>query len=133
MNADTDPAATPEREPPGTASAGRPDGTASDRRASGAEADVPGTGLLSEGDLLEMQRRWEEIQGRFVDSPQGAVADADALLADVIERIRTSLDSSRASLEERWRTGREPSTEDLRRTLQQYRSFFSQVLTSGSR
>lgn len=87
--------------------------------------------LLTADDTAELRRRWDDIQARFVDSPRGAVSDADDLVADAIDRVRRRLDGGRAALEERWNAGEEPSTEDLRRTLQQYRLFFTRVLATG--
>jgi hypothetical protein len=85
--------------------------------------------LLAEDDARGLQTSWEAIQVTFVDRPRAAVADADALVADVMQRVARSFADERASLETRWNAGDDVSTEDLRQTLQRYRSFFQRLLT----
>jgi len=40
--------------------------------------------LLASGDRARFAESWRSVQGRFVDSPGGAVTDADQLLRDVM-------------------------------------------------
>ena len=75
-------------------------------------------------------RSWEEIQVRFVDEPRGAVEDADALVATVMQRLAEGFASERERLEAQWGRGEDISTEDLRVALQRYRSFFQRLLAT---
>jgi len=79
--------------------------------------------------LSEFNSRWTDIQTGFVDEPRRAVQLADALVSDVIHRIANSFGDKREQLEQQWDRGDNVSTEDLRQTLQRYRSFFSRLLT----
>src|ERR687887_184625 len=72
--------------------------------------------------------RWEEIQVRFVDEPRGAVEDADALVATVMQRLAEGFAQERERLESQWGRGEDISTEELRVALQRYRSFFRRLL-----
>jgi hypothetical protein len=76
------------------------------------------------------QARWEEIQVRFVDEPRGAVEDADALVATVMQRLAEGFAQERERLEAQWGRGEDISTEDLRLALQRYRSFFQRLLST---
>ena len=92
-------------------------------------------------------RRWQSTQSRFVDDPQGAVAEADVLVEEVmkergyptrdfdrrvdeisvahpqvVEKYRTATGIARAS--ERG----EASTEDLRQSVRHYRALFAELL-----
>jgi hypothetical protein len=110
--------AEPGDSPPGDTAAGP------DERADG---DEPAP-LLEGAD--EFQSRWEEIQVRFVDEPRGAVEDADALVATVMQRLAEGFASERERLEAQWGRGEDISTEDLRVALQRYRSFFQRLLAT---
>jgi hypothetical protein len=81
-------------------------------------------------DSAEFQTRWEEIQVRFVDEPRGAVEDADALVATVMQRLAEGFAQERERLEAQWGRGEDISTEDLRVALQRYRSFFQRLLST---
>ena len=69
-----------------------------------------------------------EIQGKFVDEPRVAVQNADDLISDMIKQISTMFDKELDTLETQWNQGDEVSTEDLRMTLQHYRSFFHRLV-----
>lgn len=84
--------------------------------------------LLADADGF--QARWEEIQVRFVDEPRGAVEDADALVATVMQRLAEGFAQERERLEAQWGRGEDISTEDLRVALQRYRSFFQRLLST---
>jgi hypothetical protein len=84
--------------------------------------------LLADADSF--QSRWEEIQVRFVDEPRGAVEDADALVATVMQRLAEGFAQERERLEGQWGRGEDISTEDLRVALQRYRSFFQRLLAT---
>jgi hypothetical protein len=79
-------------------------------------------------DSSALAQRWNAIQAGFVDEPRQAVQQADALVADVIQRLADSFASQRQRLEEQWTRGEEVSTEDLRVVLRRYREFFQQLL-----
>jgi hypothetical protein len=87
------------------------------------------TALFEPTQLSEFKGRWSEIQASFVDEPQRAVQQADALVSDVISRIADSFGRERTQLEQQWDRGGDVSTEELRQALQRYRSFFSRLLT----
>src|SRR5919199_222963 len=97
----------------------------------------PGAGDTADGDAAPLladaegfQARWEEIQVRFVDEPRGAVEDADALVATVMQRLAEGFAQERERLEAQWGRGEDISTEDLRVALQRYRSFFRRLLST---
>jgi len=72
--------------------------------------------------------RWNEIQGKFVDEPRSAVQQADALVSEVIGQIIQMFANEHSSLEGQWKQGNDVSTEDLRKALQRYRSFFNRLV-----
>ena len=76
----------------------------------------------------ELRERWRGLQARFVDEPRDTVSEADSLVAELLRDLATSFDSARSKLEEQWSSGADVSTEDLRVTLQRYRSFFERLL-----
>lgn len=80
------------------------------------------------GDADDLRRRWERIQAGFVDEPRRAVEQADSLVAEVIQDLVDTFSSERRRLEDQWSGGGEVSTEDLRISLQRYRSFFQRLL-----
>ena len=88
----------------------------------------PLTTLLDQGVSEHLRRRWNEIQGKFVDDPRAAVQQADELVSDAVENIARMFASERSSLEGQWSQGMDVSTEDLRKTLQHYRAFFNRLV-----
>jgi hypothetical protein len=86
------------------------------------------TDLLDREESDRFRTRWNEIQGKFVDEPRSAVQQADALVSEVIEKITRMFASEHSSLESQWHQGKDVSTEDLRKTLQHYRSFFNRLV-----
>jgi hypothetical protein len=74
--------------------------------------------------------RWQEIQTSFVDHPRDAVAKADTLVADLMQRLAASFSQERERLEGQWDLGDDVSTEDLRVALTRYRSFFDRLLSA---
>jgi hypothetical protein len=77
-----------------------------------------------------LRQRWEEIQTGFVDQPRRAVEQADGLVAEVLRHVAEGFSSERQRLEGQWGRGDDVSTEDLRQTLQRYRSFFNRLLSA---
>jgi hypothetical protein len=90
------------------------------------------TDLFEPGEHNELERRWNEIQGRFVDEPRGSVEEANELVAELTERLVSSFSEQRAALEQQWDRGEDVTTEDLRIAFQRYRSFFGRLLAVSS-
>jgi hypothetical protein len=88
--------------------------------------------FLLDEDRSRYQEQWDSIQIKFVDEPKQSVQEADVLVADVIQQVATRFAESLNSLEQQWGSGGEVSTEDLRQTLQHYRSFFQRLLATPS-
>ena len=86
--------------------------------------------LLPHDEEIDLRRRWEEIQTRFVDDPRRAVEDADDLVAGVMKSLADGFAQAREQLEGQWSRGEDVSTEDLRIALQRYRSFFQRLLSA---
>ncbi len=89
---------------------------------------VSSTALLDREELDHFRTRWNEIQGKFVDEPRTAVQQADALVAEVVDNITQMFAKNHSTLESQWNQGNDVSTEDLRKALQQYRSFFNRLV-----
>lgn len=106
-----------------------------DRSAAG---DTPGTQdaqddtpqLLSTQDEEAFRARWQEVQSEFVDDPRDAVHTADALVADVMQRLAATFADHKQELEGQWNRGEQADTEDLRLALRHYRSFFNRLLVT---
>jgi len=97
----------------------------------GTRADAEGEGtaqLLESQEIDAMTQRWQLIQVGFVDRPRDAVQEADALVAELMQRLARMFADERKQLEAQWAQGDEVSTEDLRVGLQRYRSFFHRLL-----
>ncbi len=84
--------------------------------------------LFSELDMTDLRSQWSNIQIGFVDEPRRTVEDADKLVAVVMQRLTKVFTDERSSLEKQWDHGDSVSTEDLRVTLQRYRSFLDRLL-----
>jgi len=91
-------------------------------------ADGSLTALLSREESELFRTRWNEIQGKFVDDPRSAVQQADGLVSEVIEKITQMFANEHSSLDGEWNQGVDVSTEDLRKALQHYRSFFNRMV-----
>jgi len=87
------------------------------------------TPLLSDDLADAFRSRWQDVQADFVDDPPSAVERADALVAEVMQRLADTFARERAGLERQWSGGGEASTEDLRIAVQRYRSFFQRLLS----
>src|SRR6202167_4328385 len=103
-------------------------------------------------DLDSMEResfskRWEAVQSRFVDSPKGAVAEADDLVSSVLkargypvsdfEQRAADISVDHPRVVENYRSGHEialrvgknaATTEDLRTAMIHYRSLFEELV-----
>src|SRR5690348_11751403 len=123
--------ATPGRHSPGDGRAGQPASAARAAAGNGlGREDQPPAQLLADDELKSILVRWKDIQAEFVDEPRTAVQDADALVADLMQRLAQLFATEREQLESRWASGNDVSTEDLRRGLRRYRSFFERLLAA---
>jgi hypothetical protein len=84
--------------------------------------------LLDQDVSEHLRMRWNKIQGTFVDEPRTAVQQADELVSEVIEQITQMFANEHSVLEGQWKQGNDVSTEDLRKALQHYRSFFNRLV-----
>jgi hypothetical protein len=104
---------------------------------------------LESADRDRYRTRWQDVQARFVDDPAGAVADADALIQEVMRARGYPVDDfeSRASdlsvdhpdVVERYRAAHgiavadergNAGTDDLRHAIQHYRALFDALVES---
>jgi hypothetical protein len=93
-----------------------------------AAAEEQGRPLLADEELDGFRGRWDAVQVGFVDEPRGSVQKADALVAELMQRLAQTVSDERNSLESQWEQGSDVSTEDLRIAMQRYRSFFDRLL-----
>jgi len=116
----------------GPAASGPTDRSAPDTAGHGSAAAGPGprASLLEDGELQSITMRWKDIQAEFVDEPEQAVQEADALVAELMQRLAAMFANERAGLEKRLAGDQQVSTEDLRQGLRRYRSFFERLLAA---
>jgi hypothetical protein len=116
----------------GPAASGPADRSAPDTAGHGSAAAGPGprASLLEDGELQSITMRWKDIQAEFVDEPEQAVQEADALVAELMQRLAAMFANERAGLEKRLAGDQQVSTEDLRQGLRRYRSFFERLLAA---
>jgi hypothetical protein len=86
--------------------------------------------LLGGAETNEVRDRWQSIQTDFVDDPRESVEQADALVAELMQRLAQIFTEERRRLEAQWTRGDDVSTEDLRLALRRYRSFFERLLST---
>jgi len=99
--------------------------------ATGRTADAAGEApLLADDQAQRFRGEWESIQTGFVDQPRQAVERADALVADLMQRLAEGFADERRELESQWDRGDDVDTEELRLALQRYRSFFGRLLNA---
>jgi hypothetical protein len=84
--------------------------------------------LLTREETEHFRTRWNDIQGKFVDEPRSAVQQADALVSEVSAQITQMFAREHSLLEGQWNRGNDVSTEDLRKALQRYHSFFNRLV-----
>lgn len=111
-----------------------PGGSAEDEKrrssAPGLDAEDEAPRLLSPEDEEGFRTRWQEVQNEFVDDPRDAVHTADALVADVMQKLAATFADHKHELEGQWNRGERTDTEELRLALRDYRSFFNRLLVS---
>jgi hypothetical protein len=102
---------------------------------------------LSPADHARLMESWRKVQGRFVDSPGGAVTEADQLLGDVMslrgypvsdfEQRAADISVDHPLVMENYRAGHEiavrqangkASTEELRQAMIHYRTLFEDLV-----
>ncbi|WP_437724192.1 hypothetical protein [Sorangium sp. So ce861] len=87
--------------------------------------------VLTPDEARELSERWSAIQAGFIEAPRLSVEQADALLAEVIQRVAQSFREERGELQ-RLLDGApgqpEASTEELRLALRRYRSLLGRLL-----
>jgi hypothetical protein len=110
-------------------------GNGSDRGMAGRDGADRGTdgtdvALLDPADAEDLRRRWSDTQARFVDDPREAVQTADGLVAELMQTLARSFSEHKGELETQWNSGGDPGTEELRQSLQRYRSFFDRLLSA---
>jgi hypothetical protein len=108
---------------------GQQPASATQATADGLSAQPPAQ-LLEGDELQNIMVQWKDIQAEFVDEPRKAVQDADALVAELMQRLARTFAAERDQLESRWAGGEQVSTEDLRNSLRRYRSFFERLLAA---
>jgi len=87
--------------------------------------------LLGGDEAGRFRTEWESIQVAFVDDPETSVERADALVAELMQRLAATFARERETLEGQWASGdAKGDTEELRIALQRYRSFFERLLTT---
>ena len=99
-------------------------------QSSGSPGEQQYSSLLSDREAGVFLDRWREVQARFVDDPRTAVQDGDALVAELMQSLAHRFGEQKGALEEQWKSGGEPETEQLRLALQEYRSFFNRLLST---
>ena len=97
------------------------------REGSGADAELQA--LFAADVERDFRTRWRDIQSGFVDEPRSAVERADALVAQLMQRLAQSFSEQRKNLEKQWEESEKVSTEELRVALTRYRSFFERLLS----
>lgn len=87
-----------------------------------------GTSYLGDHTTEDSWEQWRKIQADFVDNPRDAVSNAHGLVGELIDNIVRQFNSEKSQMEQRWSSGEDVSTEDLRKCLQTYRDFFGRLL-----
>jgi hypothetical protein len=131
QNVSTEEAAERKAVQPTTADASSPD-QSNQRETAAAAATATGQapsdqpGVLSREDSQGFQARWEAIQAVFVDDPQAATEQADALVGEVMDQLLRLRQEYLTQL--RGALGEGADTEAMRVALRRYRAFFNVLL-----
>jgi len=70
---------------------------------------------------------WQEIKGRFVDDPKGAVAAAEQLVSSAVDERVRRLKQGLDEIREIRASGDESDTEELRTRLIRYEGYYEQI------
>jgi hypothetical protein len=101
--------------------------TGSDRTAGDTMDHEQRERLVPEDRAASYGSRWDAVKSTFVDEPREAVAQADALVGELLDELETLFREQRRSIEQGLDSD-ETSTEELRLALRRYRSFFDRLL-----
>jgi len=93
-----------------------------------ADGDEERAALVTRERADSYSARWDSVKGEFVDEPRRAVADADALVGELLDELQELFKQQRTQIEQGLDAD-ETSTEDLRVALRRYRSFFDRLLS----
>ena len=104
------------------------DGAETSTATAAAADSEPRERLIPKQRAEEYGGRWDRLKGDFVDEPRRAVAQADALVGELLDELQELFSGQRRDLE-RDLSNDEASTEDLRLALRRYRSFFDRLLS----
>jgi hypothetical protein len=107
-----------------------PEAESSTDDAGRAPAGESSAALFEADETKRFQSRWSDIQTGFVDRPREMVEQADALVADLMQRLAAQFSDERSRLETQWDKDDDVSTEELRVALTRYRSFFERLLNA---
>jgi hypothetical protein len=107
---------------------------------------------LDPSDRDRYRARWQDVQAKFVDEPDGAVQEADGLIQEVMrqrgypvddfETRAADLSVDHPDVVENYRAGHgiavahergKAGTEELRRAIQHYRTLFESLVDETSR
>jgi hypothetical protein len=111
----------------GSAASATPSGTSVAATSRGEDSE--GRERLVSADRAESYgSRWDKVKGEFVDEPRQAVADADALVGELLDELQSLFTEQRHGIERNLEND-ETSTEDMRLALRRYRSFFDRLLS----
>jgi hypothetical protein len=111
-----------------TSGTGQTTGATADMAAAHDTDDEGNAALVSADRAESYGSRWNSVKGEFVDEPRRAVADADALVGELLDELQELFKAQRSDIE-RGLDADETSTEDLRLALRRYRSFFDRLLS----
>jgi hypothetical protein len=84
--------------------------------------------LVPQQRAAEYGRRWDAVKGGFVDEPRQAIAEADQIVAELLEELQALFHDQRRDIEQGI-DAESTSTEDLRLALRRYSSFFARLLS----
>lgn len=118
--------------PAAGAAAGAPsasgDTTAAERATTSAGGDGQPERLVPRERADAYSARWDSAKSTFVDEPRTAVAQADALVGELLDEMQRLFAEQRRRLEEGLDADT-TTTEDLRLALRRYRSFFDRLVS----
>ncbi|WP_406078458.1 hypothetical protein [Micromonospora sp. NBC_00858] len=111
--------------------AGRGAGTslesAGTSRPAGSTVAAEAAALLDADTAQAFRDRWRDVQLRFVDDPQAAAAEAQALVEEAIQALASALAAQKTTLGG-WQDAGSADTEHLRVAVRRYRDFLDRVL-----
>jgi len=93
----------------------------------GAVPAVPVAALWDDDAAQSVRERWRDVQLQFVDDPEGATGEAQALVAEAADTVTANLAELRADLDG-WRSAEGGDTEHLRMAVRRYRDFLDRLL-----